>query len=530
MRGGVSTDRRLDSSFASVIRMTRASPGVIVWDSALPGDAATPASILAAQELARELVDHGPRELRSGLIDVEARDVALVSTAHLRDPDDEDFGCATVLLREPALHQALGPTDAGAVTTLPDGSQVMLLRLDGDDGFLPRLRASGYELDDLTLVLTSGGGSDGEPVGHLAAATRLVERAAEWPTSGFLPDTLDRRSPSGAVESGVVVIVPAHNEAEGILEAIASLRRQTLRPQHIVVVSDNSTDPTPALVLEYQADDVELIRTVNNSSRKSGALNAGLRHICQDGEIPEGSIKFIVTMDADTDLEEHFLETAVGLMTRNPSIGGLCASCLGKPGVDGENLWQRWVMWFQRVEHARYTYTRVRTDIHTMSGAGSLYRAEALNDLLRDRGCVFDERPSNLVEDYETTLAMRDAGWTCTTNGHCLAYTDLMPTVGALIPQRQRWVRGTVDELRRRGRPDEHTRLSVFQIAFGVISLPWVYLWLAYAVYGALSSGHVEMIWVLFAAAVAAWQAWSIRSMGVTSMLVATALVPELLF
>lgn len=328
----------------------------------------------------------------------------------------------------------------------------------------------------------------------------------------------------------MVVIVPAHNEAEGILDAIASLRRQTLRPDHIIVVSDNSTDPTPALVLEYEADDVELIRKVNNSSRKSGALNAGLRHICQDGQIPADGIDFIVTMDADTDLDGRFVETAVGIMTRDPALGGLCASCLGKPAADGESLWERWVMWFQRAEYCRYTCTRVRTNIHTMSGAGSVYRVEALNDLLSDRGCVFDERPSNLVEDYETTLAIRDAGWTCTTNGDCLAYTDLMPTVGELVNHRRRWVRGTIDELRRRGRPDEHTRLSVFQIAFGVISLPTVYLWLAYAVYGAISTGHVETIWLLFAAGFAAWQAWTIRSMGVPRMIVAAALIPELLF
>lgn len=147
---------------------------MIVWDSALPGDAATPESTLAAQELARQLTDNGTRQGDMELVDAEAQDVALVSTAHLRGPDDADFGCATVLLREPALHRALGVACDAGVTTLPDGSQVMLCRLEGDDEFLPRLRASGYDLDDLTLVLTSGASSGGDPAGHLAAATRLV--------------------------------------------------------------------------------------------------------------------------------------------------------------------------------------------------------------------------------------------------------------------------------------------------------------------------------------------------------------------
>ncbi|MGW1027036.1 glycosyltransferase [Streptomyces sp. NPDC002577] len=64
---------------------------------------------------------------------------------------------------------------------------------------------------------------------------------------------------------------------------------------------------------------------------------------------------------------------------------------------------------------------------------------------------MFWQDDGNLVEDYETTLALKESGWKVTANEHCIAYTDLMPSLRQSIGQRERWGRGTVDTLRRRG-------------------------------------------------------------------------------
>jgi len=58
-------------------------------------------------------------------------------------------------------------------------------------------------------------------------------------------------------------------------------------------------------------------------------------------------------------------------------------------------------------------------------------------------GEVFWEDHANLVEDYETTLALKETGWGVTSNQLCIAYTDLMPTLRELQAQRERWARGT---------------------------------------------------------------------------------------
>lgn len=49
----------------------------------------------------------------------------------------------------------------------------------------------------------------------------------------------------------VSVVIPAHNAAKFIAEAVASIRAQSLPVQEIVIVDDGSTDATPALVAGF---------------------------------------------------------------------------------------------------------------------------------------------------------------------------------------------------------------------------------------------------------------------------------------
>ncbi len=501
----------LPDALSLLVELAGSADGLIVWDSAIPAAAVTTTSVDAARDMAVE----------AGVDETSAR-LARIRTAQLRSPDDPTFDNATLLVRDPWLRLRLDGWGPAEHRRLTDGQVVLVKRLAGERTVLPRLRAAGYELDRLSCIVTDA--ADDHLDGHLAAATPLVRSEARVDAA-----EVDRAPhPAMGPTAPVTVIVPAHNEARTVLAALASLDAQTVAPQRILVVSDNSTDPTPALVAELEAAGVELIRTVNNHARKSGALNAGIRHLTAEHRLGDDT-SFVLTMDADTELHPQFIELALAILEHAPRVGGLSATCLGRVPADSSR-WGHIVGWFQRAEYCRYAYTRVRTNIHTMSGAGALYRAEALDDLIADRGAVFDERATNLVEDYETTLALRDAGWQCTTNAHCIAYTQLETTVRSLIRQRQRWVRGTVDELRRRGRPDQHTWSSVAQIALGAVALPWVYAWIVYAFVVGFTQGAIAPVWLAFSGVIALWQAWTIRPLGRRSMLVAALLLPELLY
>lgn len=84
--------------------------------------------------------------------------------------------------------------------------------------------------------------------------------------------------------------MPAYNASDTILEALASVSRQTYRDLEIIVVDDGSTDGTDALVQEYRLRDarVRLVRKANGGV--ASARNAGIQ---------SSSGAFVAFIDAD---------------------------------------------------------------------------------------------------------------------------------------------------------------------------------------------------------------------------------------
>jgi len=329
--------------------------------------------------------------------------------------------------------------------------------------------------------------------------------------------------------SGIAVVIPARDEGAALGGTLRSLARQTLRPDRIVVVVNNSTDGTADTALRYAsaegsvAIDVLEMRGYNHY-RKAGALNCGIRYLLCDGALPPG-IRYLLVMDGDTELEAHFLKRASRVLERDRSLGGVSAACLGKP-ISGGTPWRDFLLMVQKIEYGRFAATRLRRNVHTMSGAGSFYRAAALNDLLDQRPDVFEERESNLVEDYETTLALKMRGWRVTSNQACIAYTDLMPTMRMLLAQRTRWARGTVDEWRRYGWC-QATWLSILSLPeTGYEAL--VGIMLARALIAGSAGGDARFL--PLAAVWSAYQGLSVRHLGWKVVLFEMALIPEFIF
>jgi len=351
-----------------------------------------------------------------------------------------------------------------------------------------------------------------------------------------LPESLadaDRIHAAPGGKSGIVVIVPARDEGVALADTLNSLARQFLRPDRVVVVVNNSTDSTRHVARTYASTPDSIPTDVLempgfNRHRKAGALNYGIRHLLRDRLLPP-EIPFLLVMDGDTELDPHFLKRAQRILERGGAIGGVSAACLGKP-IRGDSPWSDLLLLFQKVEYGRFAATRLRRNIHTMSGAGSFYRATALNDLLRQRPDVFEERESNLVEDYETTLALKMLGWRITSNQGCIAYTDLMPTMRMLLAQRIRWVRGTVDEWRRYGWC-RATRLSIIGMILSVPGIGYAALWGTISARALMRHGaHLDYRYALLAAFWSTYQGFSVRHMGSKVILFEMALIPEMLF
>ncbi|WP_084718940.1 glycosyltransferase family 2 protein [Streptacidiphilus carbonis] len=331
-----------------------------------------------------------------------------------------------------------------------------------------------------------------------------------------------------------VALVPARNEEAGVFTALRSLAGQTRPPDLIIVVVNNSTDRTLDFAQQFAAEpgtpETVVLNLANNPHKKAGALNHGLAWLRQavEGRLTD-HVQHVLVMDADTELHTRFIERARNVIASDPQLGGVSAACLGRTDL-WRSPWQRYLLGMQIIEYGRAANSRYRHDVHTMSGAGSFYRGEALQNLLDWRGEVFWEDHSNLVEDYETTLALKESGWKVTANQLCIAYTDLMPTLRELIQQRERWTRGTVDTLRNRG-ITRFTWHSISAMFLGLLGAAYLMGFGSITVAEWTSSGFTFswIFWVLTGFWII-YPALRVTNLGWKAMLVEALILPELVF
>ena len=107
----------------------------------------------------------------------------------------------------------------------------------------------------------------------------------------------------------VSVIIPTHNYAQFLAEAINSLRGGTYSDWECVVVDDGSTDDTPALVAALAASDPRIVYVSQAASGPSAARNAGLA---------TASGEFVQFLDADDLLGPRKLQYQLEIFGQHP--------------------------------------------------------------------------------------------------------------------------------------------------------------------------------------------------------------------
>ena len=323
----------------------------------------------------------------------------------------------------------------------------------------------------------------------------------------------------------ITVLIPAHNEEVSLPQTIASLRGQSHPPERIIVVADNCTDSTVDLA---RAAGVEVIESVDNTHKKAGALNQVLQQILPD----QGDNDAVMIMDADTQLDDGFLEVAVARLTGDRAlmaIGGLFY------GEDGAGMLGQ----FQRNEYSRYSrdIRRRQGRVFVLTGTASVFRPAALRTVASSRGSflpgvtgdVYDT--ASLTEDNELTIALKSLGALMISPSECTVVTEMMPTWRTLWNQRLRWQRGALENLGAYGVRPKTFRYWAQQlgIGYGVIALAAYFVLISLTIV-AVDSWVWFPFWMglglLFAVerVVTAWEGgWSAR-------VLAALLLPELAY
>lgn len=117
------------------------------------------------------------------------------------------------------------------------------------------------------------------------------------------------------------IVIPSHNEEAFIALTLQSLVEQTVLPAKIVVVNDNSTDRTEAIVSEFAAK-YPFISLVNKASDTVHLPGSKVIQAFQAGfETLDDDYDFIVKADADLIFPKNYFETIIGHFQSDDKIG-----------------------------------------------------------------------------------------------------------------------------------------------------------------------------------------------------------------
>jgi cellulose synthase/poly-beta-1,6-N-acetylglucosamine synthase-like glycosyltransferase len=222
------------------------------------------------------------------------------------------------------------------------------------------------------------------------------------------------------------VIIPAWNEEVGVVKTIKSILANTYKNKEIVVVNDESTDNTDAVIKQFLAtlpdDQAKSINYISQPNGGKGvALNKGITNATGD---------IIVTCDADS----AFLPDALTNLSKY-YLDEQMMAVVGKVEVDIKAN-RTWVGLLQALEYQFGFYNKrghaVMGAEYIFGGACASFRAEVFEKI-----GLFDDQ--NRTEDIEMSMRCRAAGMHCTYAEDVLSITEGASDLPGLISQRVRW-------------------------------------------------------------------------------------------
>jgi glycosyltransferase involved in cell wall biosynthesis len=117
------------------------------------------------------------------------------------------------------------------------------------------------------------------------------------------------------------IVIPSHNEEKFIGLTLQSIVEQTVLPKKLVVVNDNSTDTTAAIVLAF-AEKHSFICLVNKTSDAIHLPGSKVVQAFQKGlETLDDNYDFIVKADADLIFPATYFETIIKHFQSDNTIG-----------------------------------------------------------------------------------------------------------------------------------------------------------------------------------------------------------------
>ena len=273
----------------------------------------------------------------------------------------------------------------------------------------------------------------------------------------------------------ISVIMPAHNEATSVAEAVHSVLSLDYPQHEVIVVNDGSTDVTlDTLVREFRLERRETVY------RKSLEFAGPIRGIYKSAAYPNLTVvdkehggksealncainlsryPLFCSIDADSIFQDNALLRVVRPFLEDPdrviAVGGqvrVANGCLVERGrVLEPRLPQNILAAFQVVEYLRaFVASRLglsaMNNLLLLSGVFSLFRKDAVIEVGGYRGDVMTEDMELVVRLHHRMREQRRP-YSIVFLPDPICWTEVPESIGALARQRNRWHRGLMQSL-----------------------------------------------------------------------------------
>ncbi|MBU2525517.1 MAG: glycosyltransferase family 2 protein [Bacteroidetes bacterium] len=119
----------------------------------------------------------------------------------------------------------------------------------------------------------------------------------------------------------VYIVIPAYNEAEFLPLTLMTLAHQTLLPDQVVVVDDNSKDQTFEITQKL-AEKWAWLRVLKHDAAQKHVPGAKvIKAFCAGLQTLDDDYDILMKLDADLRLPENYIETIVGHFKKNDNLG-----------------------------------------------------------------------------------------------------------------------------------------------------------------------------------------------------------------
>jgi len=252
----------------------------------------------------------------------------------------------------------------------------------------------------------------------------------------------------------VSLLICCYNEEKVIANCIVSCLNQTRPADEIIVVDDASTDLTYKILKKYQKK-IKLLRLFKNGGNKSYAQQYGLQFISGD---------IFITIDADSMLDQHFIERIVDdfVDEKVVAVGGYIKSsrynwltaCRALDYTIGQNI--------HKLAQSYLNF------LFVIPGTAGAFKTEIFKKYIN-----FEH--DTVAEDLDFTYKLHKKGLKIKYDRQAIVYTQDPTDLKSYINQMRRWYGGGWQNLLKHlsiiQRPAQALQLSLIYVEGLIFSL-----------------------------------------------------------